>query len=111
MKKITNPQFLIKETTNGQYHFVLKARNGRVILTSETYVSKQGAENGIDSVITFAKRFSNFELKDSVDGQHFFILTASNGQTIGMSEMYRTRTNSLKGVNSVIKNSIVISER
>lgn len=43
-------RFVLDTTTNGQYYFVLKAGNGEVIATSETYVSKSGAENGIESV-------------------------------------------------------------
>ena len=36
---------------NGQFYFNLKsAQNGQVIGTSETFVSKQGRDNGIESV-------------------------------------------------------------
>lgn len=44
------PKFILKKLDNGEFHFVLKARNGETILQSETYVSKQGAINGIASV-------------------------------------------------------------
>ncbi|ENM5778137.1 YegP family protein [Vibrio mimicus] len=40
----------LKKSTNGQFYFVLKASNGQVIVTSETYTSKQNALNGINSV-------------------------------------------------------------
>ena len=43
-------RFVIKKTSNGQYRFVLHAANGEPIATSETYKSKSGAKNGIDSV-------------------------------------------------------------
>jgi uncharacterized protein YegP (UPF0339 family) len=43
-------KFIIRKNASGQVHFVLKAGNGEVIATSETYVSKAGAENGIASV-------------------------------------------------------------
>lgn len=43
-------KFQIKRLDDGQWHFVLKAPNGRVILQSETYKSKAGAENGIRSI-------------------------------------------------------------
>ena len=39
-----------KTATNGQYYFNLKAGNGEVIGTSETYVTTQGRDNGIESV-------------------------------------------------------------
>ena len=33
-----------------KFHFVLKASNGQVILTSQMYASKSSAQNGIESV-------------------------------------------------------------
>lgn len=47
MKK---PKFEIKNAKNGETYFVLKAANGEVIATSETYKSKQGLKNGILAV-------------------------------------------------------------
>jgi len=39
-----------RTATNGQYYFVLKARNGEIIGTSETYTTTSARDNGIDSV-------------------------------------------------------------
>ena len=39
-----------KEAKNGKFYFNLLARNGQIIGTSQMYASKQGMENGIDSV-------------------------------------------------------------
>jgi uncharacterized protein YegP (UPF0339 family) len=39
-----------KETKNGQHRFNLKAANGQVIGTSESYTSTSGRDNGIKSV-------------------------------------------------------------
>ncbi len=43
-------KFEIKKTVNNKFYFILKAKNGEIILQSETYHSKQGAENAIDSI-------------------------------------------------------------
>lgn len=43
-------KFELKKTKNGQFFFNLKAANGQIILTSEMYKSKSGAQNGIESV-------------------------------------------------------------
>lgn len=40
---------LFKDSSDG-YRFRLKAGNGEVIATSESYTSKSAAQNGIDSV-------------------------------------------------------------
>ncbi len=42
-------KFVIKKTAAG-FHFVLKAGNGEIIATSETYKSKDACKNGIESV-------------------------------------------------------------
>lgn len=42
-------KFVIKKTAAG-YHFVLKAGNGEIIATSETYQSKESCKGGIESV-------------------------------------------------------------
>ena len=47
---MAHPQFTLKTAKNGQYYFVLTAKNGQVIAQSEMYTSKSAAENGIESV-------------------------------------------------------------
>ena len=42
-------KFVIRKTAEG-FHFVLKAGNGEIIATSETYKSKDACKNGIESV-------------------------------------------------------------
>ncbi len=43
-------KFELKKTSNGQFRFNLKASNGQVIATSESYKTKASALNGIESV-------------------------------------------------------------
>lgn len=40
-------QFEIRKATNGQIYWVFQANNNEIVATSETYVSKAGAENAI----------------------------------------------------------------
>jgi uncharacterized protein len=42
--------FEIWKSVNGQFYWTLKSSNGEKLCTSETYVSKQGAQNGIAAV-------------------------------------------------------------
>jgi len=39
-----------RNSTNGQFYFVLKANNGEIIGTSETYTTSASRENGIEAV-------------------------------------------------------------
>ena len=43
-------KFEIYKDKAGGYRFRLKAANGEVIATGESYTSKAGCENGIDSI-------------------------------------------------------------
>ena len=45
-------KYVLKKTSDGQFMFNLKAENGEIILTSERYKAKDGANNGIESVKT-----------------------------------------------------------
>ena len=42
-----NPVFEICKAGDGHYYFRYRTSDGKIIYTSGTYVSKQGAENGI----------------------------------------------------------------
>ena len=80
--------FELKKSGATGYMFNLKAGNHEVILTSEIYSSKESAKNGIASVQTNSPKDDRYERKTAKDGSAFFVLTATNGQTIGKSEMY-----------------------
>lgn len=43
-------KFEIKKSSDHQWYFILKARNGEIIATSETYKTKQSCKKGIRSV-------------------------------------------------------------
>ena len=47
---VTCPKFEMYTDKAGEYRFRLKARNGEIIAVSEGYTSKDGCENGIESV-------------------------------------------------------------
>jgi len=43
-------KFVVTTTSNGQFRFNLKAGNGEIIATSESYTTKAAALSGIESV-------------------------------------------------------------
>ena len=87
------------------YRFTLHAANHEVILTSQSYDSKAGAEGGIESVRKNGPDAKNFEKKTSSASQPFFVLKAANAQIIGMSEMYSSEAARDNGIASVQTNS------
>ena len=49
-EKVPNPKFELYKDKAGEFRFRLKAGNGEIILTGESYVSKDGCKNGIASI-------------------------------------------------------------
>jgi len=96
---------LFKSDKNNEYYFNLKAGNHETILQSEGYKAKASAENGIESVKTNSQINERFERKIAKNGQHYFSLNASNGQSIGRSEMYTTKSAMENGISSVVRNA------
>lgn len=98
-------KFEVKKSKNGQYVFALRATNQEIILSSETYKTRRGALGGVSSVKKNAATDTRFEKKVASNGEHYFILKASNGRTIGRSETYKTERSCDKGIESVRKNA------
>lgn len=90
---------------NDQFHFVLKAGNGQVILSSEMYNSKAAAKNGIESVQKNCGDEKCYEKKTAKNGKFHFNVKATNGQIIGSSQMYAGESGVASGIESVMKNA------
>ena len=112
-------KFVIKETKSG-IRFNLKATNGEVIATSETYTSEDACRAGIASVVRNApaaavenqtvegyaeETHPKFEVYTDKAGEFRFRLKATNGQIIAVSEGYKALAGCLNGVESVKKNA------
>lgn len=98
-------KFEVKKTANGQYMFNLKAANGQIILTSEMYASKSGAESGIAAVKANASVDTRFERRTGSSGAPYFVLLAANNQVIGKSETYSSNAAMENGITSVKENA------
>ena len=98
-------KFLITKGKDEKFYFNLKAGNGEVILTSQGYKAKTDCMNGIESVRKNSQNEGRFEMKKSSDGRDYFALTASNGQSIGKSQMYKSDSGCSNGMKSVMSNA------
>ncbi len=114
-------KFEINETKNGGYRFVLKAANGQVISTSQTYKTIVTCKKGIASVKVNATahiedqtveeaelvtlKNPKFELYKDKAGEFRFRLRAKNGQVILSGEGYGTKANCKNGIESIGKNA------
>lgn len=96
--------FELYKNDSGKFGFRLKAANGQVILASQTYEDKSGANNGIQSVINNANEDA-FAKETAKDGSPYFNMKSGNGQIIGKSQMYNSESARDNGIASVITNA------
>lgn len=98
--------YIIKKSTAAQpYHFVLRADNNQVILTSENYTTKQSAQGGIASCQINSQVDSRYERNKSTAEQPYsFVIKAANGEPIGRSENYSSEASRDGGIVAVKTN-------
>ena len=122
-------KFVMGPTKNGGFRFNLKANNGEVIATSETYTTDTACKNGIESVrknaveakledqtIENFEKVTNpkFEVYKDKAGEFRFRLKARNGEIIATGESYKAKASCLNGIDSIRRNApdaaVVIEE-
>lgn len=98
----TGARYSIKLDAGGQWYFGLYAKNGELVLRSERYLTEAAALNGAFSVADNGASLARYQVKATASGKYYFVLTATNGQVIGTSEMYTSKYNAERGRNAVI---------
>jgi uncharacterized protein YegP (UPF0339 family) len=95
-------RFQVFESDAGNFHFNLYAKNGEVMLTSESYTTEAAALNGAFSVAENGLYEDSYEVLEAANGGFYFNLHAANGEIIGTSEIYENASNAYRAVSSVI---------
>lgn len=95
--------FVLNRNPGAKFHFKLRGDNNENILTSELYEAKSGALNGIASVRTNAPDPNRYIRKTATNGSPYFVLTGTNGEIIGTSEMYSSATARDSGISAVMR--------
>lgn len=98
----TEGRFEIFRGLDGKSYFHLRAKNGEIVLQSQGYSSRAKAAGGVASVQTNGLIAARYTVLPAVDGRHYFVLKATNGQIIGRSQLYASKYNAERGVNTVI---------
>ena len=96
--------FELHKSTDEKFVFNLKADNNEIILTSQTYTTKQHALDGIESVRKHSSKDAQYTRKQSTAKQPYFVLNSTNGETIGSSQMYASGSAMESGIASVKEN-------
>lgn len=86
---------------DGQHYFHLMAANGENVLRSEGYATLAGAQGGVASVLAHGASAANFAVLEAATGEFYFNLVASNGEVIGTSELYASKSNAERGARTV----------
>lgn len=100
-------QFELKTSRNGKHFFNLLAANGEIILTSQMYASRAGANKGIASVRSNAGNVDRFERRQGKNGKSHFVIKSGNHRVIGTSQTYSSKAKMENGIKSVMKNGKV----
>jgi uncharacterized protein YegP (UPF0339 family) len=93
--------FVITQTTDGQFQFVLRATNNEPILTSERYTARHNAVSGVEAARISATHADRFERRDSIRGEPYFVLKGGNHEIVGVSEMYSSPAKRDEGIDAV----------
>jgi hypothetical protein len=96
--------FELHKSSDDKFVFNLKADNNEIILTSQTYTTKQHAQNGIESVRKNSPMDAQYTRKQSTAKQPYFVLNSPNGEIIGSSQMYASTSAMEGGISSVKEN-------
>lgn len=91
------------QSTDGQWRFRVVAGNGRTLISSEAYVSKQGAENGIASVLENGVDPAQYQLNQTASGKYNLRLRAGNYEVIGFTQQYATKSSATRAIGSCVR--------
>jgi uncharacterized protein YegP (UPF0339 family) len=83
---------------SGQFHFNFFAKNGQIVLSSQSYSTEEAAYNGAFAVQQEGVNAAAYTVKQNAAGGFFFNVTALNGQVIGTSQQYTTKQSAQDGV-------------
>ena len=104
-------KFEVYRDRSGYFRFRLKANNGQTIIASEAYTTKMACNNGVYSVKLNSNKQGRYSRLASNKGKVYFNLKASNGQVIGTSEIYSSKSaleNGIKVVKEVSEDAEIV---
>jgi uncharacterized protein YegP (UPF0339 family) len=85
----------------GKFHFNFHAKNGQIVLSSESYTTEAAAFNGAYAVQVEGQNAAAYTLKQSASGSFYFTVKASNHEIIGVSQQYTTKAGAEAGMEAL----------
>ncbi|MBA3817935.1 MAG: YegP family protein [Deltaproteobacteria bacterium] len=99
----------IAQGETGKFHFSFFAKNGQNVLASESYESAAAAFNGAFAVQTDGQLATAYTIKENASGGFYFTVQALNGEVVGVSQQYTTRSGASEGVAALTRLLPIIS--
>jgi uncharacterized protein len=93
--------FAVFTGMDGLFYFNLRAKNGEIVLQSQSYTSKQNALKGMSSVRANGTQSQSYGVFQAADGQFAVRLVASNSEIIAHGETYASKSNAERAVNTM----------
>jgi hypothetical protein len=87
--------------SDGKYYFHLLAGNYEKVLQSQAYTTLASAKNGVASVKTNGVDTKKYKVLTASNGEFYFNLVAGNGEIIGTSETYVSKSNVDRAITTV----------
>jgi uncharacterized protein YegP (UPF0339 family) len=89
----TGARFHVFLGKDSRYYFTLYAKNGEPVLQSQGYDTEAAALNGAFSVADNGTQAARWRVVQAVGGTSYYLnLVAANGQVIGTSEIYPSKS-------------------
>ena len=86
---------------DGEYIAVLCAKNGELMLSSETYTTEDGARSGIQTIVRNIAESGTFVIYRDKNDNYYFKLKTSGNKLLCVGEIYKSREQCEKAVESV----------
>lgn len=95
-------RFTVFQGADNRYFFNLRAKNGQIVLQSQGYTTQAAAYNGTFSVANYGTNAARYDIRQSASGAYYFNIKADNGQVVGTSQTYSSKSNAVRGRDAIM---------
>ena len=102
----------MEQKSDDEFISALAASNGEIMLTSETYVSEDGARKGIATIIKAVEN-GEFVIHKNKNGTFYFKLKSAGNRLLCAGEIYKEKSgceNAVESVKRIAADSPVVAE-
>lgn len=91
------------QSSDSQWRFRVVSGNGRILLSSEAYVTRAGAENGLASVLENGVDPAMYQVNQTAAGKYNLRLRAGNHEVIASTQGYATKSSATRAIDACVR--------